>query len=92
MSNAWRNGSTATWRKLRVAVLDRDGWICQLCGRTIPRGVHRDDPLAPQVHHTRNRALVGDDPNYLQATHRKCNLAAGEPGVDDPEPHVGAWW
>ena len=33
---SWRKGETPNrhvWRKLRVAILDRDGWKCVQCGR-----------------------------------------------------------
>lgn len=95
MSNAWRSGSTAAWRRVRAAVLERDGWTCQLCGERIPHGLPRLDPLSAQVHHTRSRALVGDDPRWLQAAHRLCNARAGEPGYvqqGDPAPTPGTWW
>lgn len=35
-------GSTRAWRKLRRAVLDRDGWLCQL-------DAHTGDPLGRQL-------------------------------------------
>lgn len=30
MSRAWKVGSTRAWRRIRAAVLDRDGHRCQL--------------------------------------------------------------
>jgi 5-methylcytosine-specific restriction endonuclease McrA len=36
-----RNGSTSAWRKLRAAVLKRDGTVCTYCG----------DPSANEVDH-----------------------------------------
>lgn len=32
MSRAWAKGSTRAWRKLRLAVLNRDGWTCRIVG------------------------------------------------------------
>jgi 5-methylcytosine-specific restriction endonuclease McrA len=40
-----------SYRKLRVEVLERDGWRCQSCGSS--------DCL--QVHHIRSRGRLGDD-------------------------------
>lgn len=36
--------------------------------------------LADTVHHTLGRAVTGDDPRYLQAVCKACNLKVGEPG------------
>jgi len=40
-----------SYRKLRIEVLERDGWRCQHCGAS--------DHL--QVHHIRSRGRLGDD-------------------------------
>jgi 5-methylcytosine-specific restriction endonuclease McrA len=47
--------------------------------------------MAAQVHHVRDRRLVGDDPRYLQAAHRLCNQKAGQPGKTDAEHTMPAW-
>lgn len=77
MSRSWQGGSTRRWRKIRAIVLDRDGHLCQLrldvCTGT-----------ATQVHHTHGRAVTGDDPAYLVAACRECNLKIGEPARHDP--------
>lgn len=91
MSKAWASGSSPRWRALRLAILDRDQWVCQLCHEPIRDGLPRDDPMAAQVHHTRDRRLVGDDPRYLQAAHRLCNQKAGQPGKTDAEHEVPGW-
>ncbi len=39
------------YNRLREAVLERDGWRCQLCGRR--RDLH--------VHHIKPRSKLGDD-------------------------------
>lgn len=92
MSHAWARGSTREWRRLRRAVLDRDGWICQLCSKPINPQLHNPDPMSAQVHHTLGKAY-GDDPAQLQAAHRKCNLDAGDPTrAPDPEPRVMTRW
>lgn len=74
MSSAWRGGSTRAWRKVRAAVLKRDGHTCQLRldGCTL---------AADCVHHLYGRAVTGDDPAYLVASCRHCNLVVGEPAA-----------
>lgn len=91
MSRTWAGGSTTAWRRTRTAVLNRDQWTCQLCHQRIPRGLPPTHPNAAQVHHTRSRELVGDDPQWLVAAHRQCNLAAGEPGRHDPPATTPTW-
>lgn len=91
MSKAWSGGSTAAWRALRLMVFDRDGWVCQLCGKPIPRWARKPHPLSAEAHHTRDRRLVGDDPRFIVASHRECNLAAGQPGRRDGEHEVPGW-
>lgn len=52
MSRGWAGGSTRAWRKLRAAVLERDGSRCQVvddkgakCGK-VARTVGHLDPLS----------------------------------------------
>lgn len=79
MSRAWKGGSTRRWRKIRAEVLARDGGECQL---RIPG---KCTTAATHVHHTRGRALTGDDPRYLVAACAACNLAAGNPQATVPD-------
>lgn len=96
MSSAWAAGSTPAWRRLRLWVLTRDGWTCQLCGEpidpTLRGGGRRPHPMSASVHHTLGRDATGDDPRYLVAAHRRCNLAVGEPGRHDPPPRPATRW
>lgn len=73
MSRRWAGGSTRAWRKIRAYVLDRDDYRCRLQLPDVCTGV------ADTVHHTEDRALVGDDPDYLQAACAACNQARGDP-------------
>lgn len=90
-SRSWPNGSSPAWRRVRRRVLDRDGQRCQLrmAGCTT---------IATHVHHTRDRAEVGDDPRYLLAACSPCNHRAGSPAGKatrpgaDPPPRPLAWW
>jgi 5-methylcytosine-specific restriction endonuclease McrA len=77
MSRGWAGGSTRAWRKLRLYVLARDRWRCQLleddgqpCGRQLYQG-HLDP---------RHRATV----EHLDP------LAEGHPLLADPSRLVAA--
>lgn len=86
MSKAWAKGSTKRWRRIRAYVLARDGGLCRV--RLV--GVCVD--LADCVHHTRGRAVTGDDPRYLVAACTPCNLKIGDPSRKrDPEPKPCDW-
>jgi 5-methylcytosine-specific restriction endonuclease McrA len=57
---------------LRAAVIDRDGYVCQICGGDIePTDLHIDHikPWSKGGRHT-----LGN----LQATHSVCNLKKGD--------------
>jgi hypothetical protein len=58
-------------RAVRQQVIDRDGYLCQLCGNDVePTDVHLD--------HVYPRSLGGsNEPNNLQVTHSQCNLRKG---------------
>lgn len=79
MTALTRAGSTRRWRRLRLLVLDRDGWRCQL---PVDGGGESDVALcgawASHVDHITPRALGGtDDPANLRAACRACNLRRG---------------
>ena len=77
MSNAWSGGSTAAWRRVRAFVLARDQWRCQL-------KLDGCTTLATCVHHTVGKAVSGDDPAFLVASCKACNLHVGDPTRYDP--------
>lgn len=71
--------------RLRIAILDRDNWICYLCGVAIAQSRKRPHPLSPTVDHVVPIAMNGShDPSNLAAAHLRCNIEKG-----DNEPH---WW
>lgn len=91
VSDSWDGGGSREWRRLRLFVLRRDGWVCQLCGEGIDRTLvwdpHHPDPRYGSVHHLLGKAF-GDDPAHLVAAHLGCNKKIGKPkgGGGDPDP------
>lgn len=61
-------GSTRAWRVRRAFVLQRDHWVCWLCGRA---GADSVDHVIP-----RERGGT-DDLGNLRAAHLSCNLRRG---------------
>ena len=58
-------GYGAYWRKLRISILQRDNWLCQVC--------HVAD--ASEVDHIVPKSLGGsDDADNLQAICRDCHI------------------
>lgn len=60
----------------RLAIYERDGWVCQLCGDPVPRDVDYLDPLAATLDHIecQSWALIPDhSPSNLRLAHRLCN-------------------
>jgi 5-methylcytosine-specific restriction endonuclease McrA len=85
MSRTWAGGSTRAWRKVRHHVLTRDAYRCQL---RLPGCT----AAATAAHHTRPRAVVGDDPRFLVAACARCNAQVGDPGRLDPAPTPRTRW
>jgi len=56
------------WQKLRIQILDRDGWVCVVCNRP----AHTVDHIIPRV-------KGGDmwSPDNLQSMCKSCNSAKG---------------
>lgn len=88
--SAWpayrRNGSTSRWRRLRLLVLDRDAWRCQL-------PVDAAGDLAPEQ--PAERPAHPDDPRNLRAACALHNLQRGDgnrrPANDDRPAAAGRW-
>lgn len=107
MSKSWSGGSTTGYRRVRAAVMDRDGWRCRMgdpthpIGKTQPRSpgctggtrYHPDTgrPLL-HAHHVLGRGVTGDDPAQMVASCESCNLAAGDPTSGDPAPRPMTRW
>lgn len=74
------------WRRIRRAVLERDGYRCQI---QIPGlCVFTSDC----VHHTLGVAVTGDNPAHLVAACTPCNLRLGEPDGADARPRRTTQW
>ncbi len=69
MSSALQgNGSTTKWRKIRQRILQRDGYVCQMCGVEEANSV---DHIVP-------RLMGGGDEDWnLQTLCTSCNSAKG---------------
>jgi 5-methylcytosine-specific restriction endonuclease McrA len=89
MSRSWAKGSTTQWRKVRARILaDNQRTNQGRCTLHIP-GVCTGQ--ADQVHHVLGREVSGDDPAYLAAVCRACNLKAGQPGRRTKPKRVSKW-
>lgn len=63
---------------LRLALYERDDWVCHLCGELTDPGVHFNDDAYPSLDHVVPRSLGGtDDPENLATCHRVCNSLRG---------------
>lgn len=64
------------WQQVTLQVLERDGWVCQLCGKPIPRhGLGPRDPLLGVADHVVATRAGGAwfDLRNLRAAHYGCN-------------------
>jgi 5-methylcytosine-specific restriction endonuclease McrA len=63
---------TTAWARVRLAILDRDRWVCQVRDKGCTHGATAVDHITPAVE-------GGDfyDPANLRATCRRCNSTRG---------------
>lgn len=64
----------------RLAIYERDGWVCQLCGDPVRRDVSGHHPLAASLDHIECQSWVlipNHDPSNLRTAHRGCNSSRG---------------
>lgn len=86
----WDKGSTRAWRRIRAAVLAENQRTNQSkCVLAIPNVCTGQ---ATCVHHTQGRAITGDDPRYLVASCKPCNLHIGQPSRNNPQPRKISKW
>lgn len=82
MSASWAGGSTRAWRRVRLYVLERDGWRCQFPGdddHPAQLSGNRCGRFANHADHILAKSLGGTDhPANLRAACRDHNLAKGD--------------
>lgn len=68
--------------KHRKLVLERDAYVCQICGLPTDPAARPTDDRYPTLDHIESIALFGggDDPGNLRTAHRWCNVMLGEDG------------
>lgn len=70
--------SDPRWQKLRLQVMDRDGWKCVSCG---------DTKATLHVHHKRYCGHIWDSPKQdLQTLCNACHMSLGQ------HPKAGVWY
>jgi 5-methylcytosine-specific restriction endonuclease McrA len=75
----WRSRSTGICRRLRTAVLERDGLVCYLCGQAIDPRLHFRHQLALTLDHVVPWSAGGRDAiDNLRPAHRRCNTEKGD--------------
>jgi 5-methylcytosine-specific restriction endonuclease McrA len=56
-------------------IFERDGWMCQICGRRINKRLRYPNPLCASIDHIIPLSKGGNDnPINVQASHLRCNL------------------
>jgi 5-methylcytosine-specific restriction endonuclease McrA len=86
VTNSWTKGSSRAWRQVRLFVLNRDGYLCQL-------RLSCCTGLATEAHHVLGRQITGDDPQFIVASCKRCNLRVGTPsGHADPAHTARTSW
>jgi hypothetical protein len=94
VSKGWAGGSTTAWRRVRAFVLNRDLHRCRahadrLCDRK--PGEHTCTGVGDQAHHVHGKKY-GDDPAFIVAACKPCNLHIGEPDASDPPGRSMTKW
>ena len=67
-------------RESRIAIYERDGWACQICGDPVNVDVEWNGRLAPTLDHVVPRSLVlvpDHSESNLRTAHRWCNAQRG---------------
>lgn len=70
------------WHVVRLEVLERDGWRCQLCGEPIDRHATPRSPKSATVDHIVSVLDGGSwyNPANLRAAHLVCNSVRANRG------------
>lgn len=77
-----RRRSGSRHSKHRKFVLDRDGYVCQICGLPTDPEARPSDDRYPTLDHISSIAFYGgdDEPDNLRTAHRWCNIMLGDDG------------
>ncbi|MHC6592914.1 HNH endonuclease [Arthrobacter sp. C152] len=86
-----KRGSSSGHSKHRKFVLERDNYVCQVCGLPTYPNARLSDDQYPTLDHIASVAVFGrdDDPENLRTAHRWCNIMLGDGMYADAEA-VGA--
>lgn len=58
----------------RIAIYERDGWICHLCSEPVDMSAGYNEKLAATLDHLLPRSKGGtDEESNLRTSHRHCN-------------------
>jgi 5-methylcytosine-specific restriction endonuclease McrA len=76
------------WAQVRRHVLDRDGWVCQLCGAPIDPHARPRSAMSASVDHVVPASAGGDwwEPGNLRAAHLVCNSVRANRSRSRPAP------
>lgn len=77
-----RHGRRAMPQSVRLAVMRRDGWVCHLCGKQIPKRPFKNRRQDGTVDHLVPRSKGGsDEMSNLAAAHHGCNSRRNNRGA-----------
>lgn len=69
-------------KRRRLAIYERDGWKCWICGRAVNREAHPNADDAPSLDHVTPLSRGGShEDRNLSCAHRACNSKRGAPDV-----------
>lgn len=77
----------------RVAVFDRDGWICGLCGEPVDKWLEWPDAMSVSLDHVVPLSRGGDH-SYanVQCAHLGCNQRKQRIAYEPSTPAPAGWW
>ena len=65
-------------RAVRLAIYERDGWVCQLCGGPVDAALSPNDRMGATLDHVVPQSVRVDHSSAnLRLAHRACNSARG---------------
>lgn len=76
-----RKGDFSVPRKVRLAIYERDGWVCQLCFGAVDPDLDLNDRWSATLDHIvpQSHQLIPDhSPENLRLSHRVCNSIRGD--------------